>query len=68
MDDMGVIMRLSDVIANKLKLNMRAFSMNGSEGHFEGRISIEVQSKEQLNGVISEIKKLPEVNSVVRTL
>jgi GTP pyrophosphokinase len=41
MDDMGVILRLSDVLANKLKINIRSFSMNGSEGQFEGRIAIE---------------------------
>lgn len=66
MDDMGVILRLSDVIANKLKVNMRSFSMNGGEGHFEGRISVEVNSKEQLNQVISELKLLEEVNTVAR--
>jgi GTP pyrophosphokinase len=66
MDDMGVILRLSNVIANKLKVNMRSFSMNGGEGHFEGRISVEVNSKEQLNQVISELKLLEEVNTVAR--
>ncbi len=66
MDDMGVILRLSDVIANKLKVNMRSFSMTGGEGHFEGRISVEVNSKEQLNMVIMELKRLEEVNTVAR--
>jgi GTP pyrophosphokinase len=45
---------------------MRSFSMNGGEGHFEGRISVEVNSKEQLNQVISELKLLEEVNTVAR--
>jgi len=66
MDDMGVILRLSNVIANKLKVNMRSFSMTGGEGHFEGRISVEVNSKEQLNLVINELKLLEEVNTVAR--
>ena len=66
MDDMGVILRLSNVIANKLKVNMRSFSMTGGEGHFEGRISVEVNSKEQLNLVIDELKLLEEVNTVAR--
>jgi GTP pyrophosphokinase len=68
MDDMGVILRLSDVIANKLKVNMRSFSMTGGEGHFEGRISVEVNSKEQLNMVIMELKRLEEVNTVARII
>ena len=66
MDDMGVILRLSNVIANQLKVNMRSFSMTGGEGHFEGRISVEVNSKEQLDHVISELKLLEEVNTVAR--
>ncbi len=66
MDDMGVVQRLSDIIANRLKVNMRSFSMTGGEGHFEGRISVEVNSKEHLNQVILEIKKLEEVNTVAR--
>jgi GTP pyrophosphokinase len=66
MDDMGVILRLSNVIANKLKVNMRSFSMTGGEGHFEGRISLEVNSKEQLDHIINELKLLEEVNTVAR--
>lgn len=66
MDDMGVILRLSNVIANQLKVNMRSFSMTGGEGHFEGRISVEVNSKEQLDHVINELKLLEEVNTVAR--
>jgi guanosine-3',5'-bis(diphosphate) 3'-pyrophosphohydrolase len=68
MDDMGVILRLSDVLANKLKVNIRSFSMNGSEGHFEGRIGVEVNSKEHLNVIITELKRLEEVNTVARIL
>ncbi len=66
MDDMGVVQHLSDIITNRLNLNMRSFSMTGSEGHFEGRISVVVHSKEQLNQVILAIKELDEVNTVAR--
>lgn len=66
MDDMGVVQRLSEIITNKLRINMRSFSLSGNEGHFEGRISVAVQSKDQLNHLIQELKNLEEVNSVVR--
>ena len=66
MDDMGVISRLSDVLANKMKVNIKSFSMTGSEGHFEGRIGVEVQNKEQLDTIISELKRLEVVNTVSR--
>jgi GTP diphosphokinase / guanosine-3',5'-bis(diphosphate) 3'-diphosphatase len=66
MDDMGVVQHLSDIITNKLRINMRAFSMSGNEGHFEGKISVSVTSKDQLNALIAELKKLEEVQTVAR--
>jgi GTP pyrophosphokinase len=66
MDDMGVIQSLSNIITDKNKINMRGFSMNGKEGHFEGRVSVVVKNKDQLNQLIMELKKLREVNTVAR--
>ena len=66
MDDMGVIQSLSNLITDKHKINMRGFSMNGKEGHFEGRVSVVVKNKDQLNLLIMELKKLKEVNTVAR--
>ena len=66
MDDMGVIKSLSNLITDKHKLNMRGFSLNGDEGYFEGRVSVVVQNKDQLNLLINELKKLKEVNTVAR--
>ncbi|MCH2021516.1 MAG: RelA/SpoT family protein [Saprospiraceae bacterium] len=66
MDDMGVVQSLSNLITDKHKINMRGFSMNGKEGHFEGRVSVVVKNKDQLNQLIIELKKLKEVNTVAR--
>ncbi len=66
MDDLGVVQHLSDIITNRLRLNMQSFSMSGNQGHFEGKIAVAIHSKEELNTLIAEIKKLNEVQSVVR--
>lgn len=66
MDDMGVVQHLSEIITNKLRINMRSFSMSGNEGHFEGRITVSVHSKEQLDNLIKELKNLEEVQIVAR--
>lgn len=66
MDDMGVVQQLSNIITNKLGVNMRSFSMEGLEGHFEGRISLMVQNKDQLKQIIMSIKNLDAVNTVAR--
>lgn len=66
MDDMGVVQNLSSIITDKHKLNMRGFSMNGKEGHFEGKVTVVVKNKDQLNELILELKKLKQVNTVAR--
>lgn len=62
----GVIQMLTSEISEKLRLNIRSFNIEGAEGVFEGRISIYVSNKDQLNMVIKAIEKLPGVSSVER--
>ena len=66
MDDLGVVQSITEIITKELQLNMRSFSMVGDEGHFEGKISVIVKDKDQLNQLILELKKLKAVNTVAR--
>ncbi len=66
MDDMGVVQNLSSIITDKHNINMRGFSMNGNEGHFEGKVTVVVKNIDQLNELILELKKLKQVNTVAR--
>ncbi len=62
----GVITVLSNEISNKLGINIRSFSIEGDEGYFEGKVSIFVKNKDQLNHVIHSIKKLDGITNVTR--
>lgn len=62
----GVIQSLTNEISNKLGLNIKSFSIAGTEGYFEGRIGLEVLNKDQLNLVISSLEKLSGISSVSR--
>ncbi len=62
----GVIQKLTNLISNDLSLNMRAFSIQGNEGYFEGNISIFVMNKDQLNLAIKSIKQLEGIANVER--
>ncbi|MCL4163813.1 UNVERIFIED_CONTAM: hypothetical protein GTU68_021518 [Idotea baltica] len=62
----GVITMITHEISNKLQMNIRSFSMEGKEGYFEGKISMFVTNKNQLNIAVGAIEKLPGVQSVVR--
>ncbi len=62
----GVIQKLSNLISNELSINMRAISVEGNDGYFEGKISIFVANKDQLNIAIKAIKNLDGVETVER--
>ena len=62
----GVIERLSGKISNSLGLNIRSFSIEGHEGYFEGRVSLIVLNKDQLNLAIIGLQNLEGISSVIR--
>ncbi len=62
----GVIERLTHNISTDLGLNIRSFSIAGNEGYFEGRISLLVLNKDQLNVTIRELQNLEGISSVTR--
>jgi GTP diphosphokinase / guanosine-3',5'-bis(diphosphate) 3'-diphosphatase len=47
---------------------MRAISVQGEEGYFEGKISIFVANKDQLNVAMKAIKQLDGVEHVERQI
>ncbi len=65
-DDLGVVRRLTDIIANQLRINMRRIEMDGDEGYFEGFISVVINNTDQLNLLIKTLKDIDGVNSVAR--
>ena len=64
----GVIQSLTNEISNNLKLNMRSFNISGKEGVFEGRISVLIKDKDQLQMAIKAIEKLEGISEVSRTV
>ncbi len=62
----GVIQNLTNEISNKLKVNIRSFSISGNEGYFEGKISVLVKNKDQLAIVLNAIKSLQGISEVHR--
>lgn len=65
-DGPGVIERLTHNISSKLGFNIRSFYIDGKEGYFEGKISLLVPNKDQLNLAIRALRNLDGVSSVIR--
>ncbi len=65
-DGIGILQRISNVITNNLRINMRSISMKGDQGYFEGKISIVVNNKDQLQFTIQTLKSVEGVTNVTR--
>ncbi len=65
-DDIGIVQRLTNILTNRLRVNMRAISMDGNEGYYEGRISVVVNNTDQLNFIINTLMEDDSVSSVNR--
>ena len=63
---LGIIETLTHEISSKLGVNIRALSIEGNEGYFEGRISLLVANIDQLNLAIQTLQKLEMVSTVSR--
>jgi GTP diphosphokinase / guanosine-3',5'-bis(diphosphate) 3'-diphosphatase len=65
-DGPGVIERVTNKISSGLGINIRSMSIEGKEGYFEGKLTLVVSNKNQLNMVIRSLKNLQGVSSVYR--
>ena len=65
-DGPGVIERLTYTISSGMGVNIKSFSIEGNQGTFDGKISLLVNHKDQLNKIIQSLAKLQGVTSVSR--
>ena len=66
MDDVGVVNKITNLISGELKLNINAITIEAKEGLFEGNIRIYVHDKEELEELVTRLKKLNGIESVDR--
>lgn len=65
-DRQGIMHSLTGLISNDLNVNMRAVSINSIDGVFNGTIDFYIHNVEDLNQMMSDIKKLKGVTKVRR--
>lgn len=65
-DEVGIVNRITKIISNQLKVNMRSISFDTSDGLFEGTIMVYVQDTHHLDELINKIKEVPGVINVTR--
>jgi GTP pyrophosphokinase len=65
-DGIGVVQRVTHVITNVLRINMRSIKMEGGEGFFTGEVSVVIANTDQLRILIKTLKEIENVSSVMR--
>lgn len=65
-DRIGIVNDLTKVISEELSVNMRSIYFDSLNGVFEGNIDLYVHNVTDLDHVMSKLKKIKGVNSVVR--
>ena len=65
-DNKGIINNLTKIIYNTMDVFIHSINITGNEGIFDGKLSISVKNRTQLNKLIENIKKVDGVKKVQR--
>jgi GTP diphosphokinase / guanosine-3',5'-bis(diphosphate) 3'-diphosphatase len=65
-DDVGLINKLTTIISNDFKVNMRSITVDSDNGIFEGSIMVYVNDTEHLDNLIRKLKTVKGVTGVNR--
>lgn len=65
-DDMGLINKLTSIISNEFKVNMKSLSLETRDNVFDGEIKLYVKNNEQLSSIITKLKSLEGIIGVQR--
>lgn len=65
-DDMGLVNKITSIISQDFKINIRSMSIESDEGIFEGSMMIFVSDTEQLNRLIRNLIQVKGITGVTR--
>lgn len=65
-DEVGIVNKITRLISNQMKVNMRSLNFDSNDGIFEGKITLFVQDTRHLNELMEKLKEVPGVISVER--
>ncbi len=65
-DEFGILSKINDLITQELNMNLRSINLNSNDGMFNGRLSVMVNDKKHLEGLLKRLNQLPGIIKVVR--
>lgn len=67
LDRPGMVSDITLVISKNNSLNMHSINLSEEAGIFNGKITVSVKNKSQLEEIMSELKRIEGIQSVIRT-
>ena len=65
-DDLGLVNQITQVISEDMEVNMRAISLETSDGIFQGTVTVLIMNKSHLEDLITNLKNVSAVHTVER--
>src|SRR5690554_434190 len=65
-DDVGLVNKLTTLISQEFKINIRSITISSNEGIFEGSIMVFVNDTQQLERLLETLKEIKGITSVTR--
>ncbi|MGB1043231.1 MAG: RelA/SpoT family protein [Tenacibaculum sp.] len=65
-DNKGIVNNITRIISNSMDVFIHSINISGDDGIFEGKLSLSVKNKTQLNKLIESMKKVEGVQKVER--
>ncbi len=65
-DHVGMVNEITQIISNNMSVNIHSLNISGDDGLFEGKITVSVQNKSQLQKLCDRIKKIEGIDTVDR--
>ena len=66
LDSIGTLGKMTDIISQKMKVNISQLHITSNEGIFEGTLQVLVHNVQDIAIIIKELKKIPNIRTVVR--
>lgn len=66
-DRLGLINDITKIISSNLHVHIRSFNISEEDGIFDGKISVSVKNKSQLDKILDELKQIEGIQKVSRT-
>jgi len=65
-DHVGMVSEITQIISNSMSVNIHSLNISVDDGLFEGKITVSVQNKSQLQKLCDRIKKIEGIDTVDR--